>query len=425
MKKLIYICILVLCTPFCAQAAYTYGGFSSGTSGGLDDGTATGQLLWWDGLEWTYLETSEIFWNDTDKRFGINTSTPRTVLDILSTTEGIRHSYTDNSVYSGWITNSSGVAQMTATGNSFTFPSGTAVNPGIAFGDGDTGFYESVDDNMVFARSGAGVFSFGGQGFSSLSANGAALFIRAASATVPTLMPNRGDPDTGIGAVTTGDKLSLVAGGVEGILITETGAIIVEISGKTTITDTTGPQVEFIYDGLNKTTGETDSNGDFTLTPTGDKITVGGFVLQDGIFGEIHVADNSTSQSIPTGVTYTKLTAFDENGGSANVTPDQANDKITITIPGWYRVSGKLSFISGTANVVWYCAAFLNGSEQHQAHFVRKAASLDVGDANFNGFIDVSTVPWDVDVRVRHDNIGTVGITPVYMNLNIEYMGET
>ena len=152
----------------------------------------------------------------------------------------------------------------------------------------------------------------------------------------------------------------------------------------------------------------------------------GSYIRQEGIFGEIHVEDNAAAQSIATGAAYTVLTAFDENGGASHTTPDQANDKITITIPGWYRVSGKLSFISGTANIVWAIAAFLNGVEQHQVHIARKMpTSTDVGDASFNGFIDVSTVPWDVDIRARHDNGGAIDITPVYMNLNIEYMGET
>jgi hypothetical protein len=144
------------------------------------------------------------------------------------------------------------------------------------------------------------------------------------------------------------------------------------------------------------------------------------------IFGEIYVADASTAQSIPTGATYTKITAFTTNGQSANTTPDAANDKIIITQTGKYRVEGSFSFTSGTANVVFRGAAFLNGVEQSQVHFKRKVAvAADAGNAGFTGFIDVTTVPWDLDFRVRHDNAGSVDVTIEYANLNVEYIGTT
>jgi hypothetical protein len=156
------------------------------------------------------------------------------------------------------------------------------------------------------------------------------------------------------------------------------------------------------------------------------KFKVTNYINQQGIFAEIYVADNATSQSIPTGATYTKVTAFDTNGQSANCTADQANDKITITQTGRYRVEGSFSFNSGTANVVWRGAAFLNGTEQSQVHFKRKTATAsDAGNAGFTGFIDVTTVPWDLDFRVRHDNAGSIDLTLEYANLNVEYVGET
>ena len=34
----------------------------------IDDGTATGQFAWWNGSKWTYAETSEMVWDDTNKR---------------------------------------------------------------------------------------------------------------------------------------------------------------------------------------------------------------------------------------------------------------------------------------------------------------------------------------------------------------------
>lgn len=158
-----------------------------------------------------------------------------------------------------------------------------------------------------------------------------------------------------------------------------------------------------------------------------DKNTeINGYLSQEGIFGGIHLHDNSTGQNIGTGVTYTKITSFTDNEYSANVTSDAANDKITITKAGIYRVSGSFSFESDTPNVVFFGAPFLGGIEQDNIHFNRKVSVAgDVGSASFTGFIDVTTAPVDLDFRVRHDNGGTVAITLTYANINIEYLGET
>lgn len=144
------------------------------------------------------------------------------------------------------------------------------------------------------------------------------------------------------------------------------------------------------------------------------------------IYAAIHVHDASAAQSIATGVGYTKITCYTDNGLSANCTPDAANDKITITKAGVYRVSCGVSFSSGTANVTWSLAAFLDGVEQDQCHLRRKAvASGDIVPGSITGFVDVTSVPVDIDLRARHDNGGSVNITVNYSNFNVEYVGPT
>ena len=116
------------------------------------------------------------------------------------------------------------------------------------------------------------------------------------------------------------------------------------------------------------------------------KLNVNGYIRQDNIYGGIHVHDNGTSQSIATGSTYIKVTAFTDNEPSSNVTSDASNDKITITKTGIYRVSGAFSFDSGTANAVFFGAPFLDGVEQDNIHWNRKVANAnDVGSASFTG----------------------------------------
>lgn len=157
------------------------------------------------------------------------------------------------------------------------------------------------------------------------------------------------------------------------------------------------------------------------ITNNTDDVTIAGTEA----FAEIYVADGATPQNIPTGAAYEKLTGFATNGASSNCTADAANDKITITRAGFYKVSAQISFTSDTNNVVYRVAAFYDGVEQDQCHFLRKLATgADAGSASFVGIIDCAAGK-DIDLRCRHDNGGTVALTPVYMQLVVEYLGET
>ncbi len=55
--------------------------------GRLKSGTAQGQILFWDNTlkKWVFTETSELFWDDTNKRVGIKNTTPTSTLDVSGT----------------------------------------------------------------------------------------------------------------------------------------------------------------------------------------------------------------------------------------------------------------------------------------------------------------------------------------------------
>lgn len=143
-------------------------------------------------------------------------------------------------------------------------------------------------------------------------------------------------------------------------------------------------------------------------------------------YGEIHCHDASTPQTIPTGASYTKSTAFTDNGEASGITADAANDKLTITAAGIYRVAGSFSFTSDTNNVVWKGALFVDGVEKNNVHWERKVGTgADLGNASFTGLVDVPSVPVDVDFRVNHDNGAGVALTITYANLNLAYVGPT
>lgn len=53
----------------------------------VNKGTAQGQMAFWDATlkRWVPMETSEMFWDDTNKRLGINQSAPTSTLDVNET----------------------------------------------------------------------------------------------------------------------------------------------------------------------------------------------------------------------------------------------------------------------------------------------------------------------------------------------------
>lgn len=141
-------------------------------------------------------------------------------------------------------------------------------------------------------------------------------------------------------------------------------------------------------------------------------------------FGGIHVHDNNTAQSVPTGTTYTKITQFDNNNNCyRNVTQDVSNNQLKIKRKGCYLINATFNFESGTPNVIWRIAPFVNGVEIDQIHIYRKTSSAgDAGSATMTGHYDFN-VGDVIDCRVRHDNGSAVNFTTEYANFNITYVG--
>jgi hypothetical protein len=99
-----------------------------------------------------------------------------------------------------------------------------AASPTLAFGDGDSGFYESSDDVIACSIQGtsAWVLTSTFMGSNGFSGAGGGIVNELGSATNPTLIPRGDDADTGIGSATL-NQLSLIAGGVEQARFQTTG----------------------------------------------------------------------------------------------------------------------------------------------------------------------------------------------------------
>lgn len=166
-------------------------------------------------------------------------------------------------------------------------------------------------------------------------------------------------------------------------------------------------------------------NGNTTFSGNITADTITGYMPSSSTFGEIWVADGATPQSIAAGTTYVKMTGFVRTGYYQNCTPDSTNDKITITETGYYLVDVSMSSISGTNGVVSRTTVFLGGVEQDRVHAMQTISNTaSPNPVGFAGLIKVETVPVDLDVRRRHDNVGAVNFTVVYGNLSIHKIGS-
>lgn len=100
---------------------------------------------------------------------------------------------------------------------------GTEALPSLAWGDGDSGFFEAVDGTLSLSIEATERLAFTTAGLLMANAAGPQISDLAATALVPTLIPNQADLNTGIGW-DSADQLSLVAGGLDCINIAEAAA---------------------------------------------------------------------------------------------------------------------------------------------------------------------------------------------------------
>ena len=156
------------------------------------------------------------------------------------------------------------------------------------------------------------------------------------------------------------------------------------------------------------------------------RITSGGYFYKKGTFADIYVVGNSSAQSIANGTTYVKLTHYANNGESSNCTSDAANDKITITKAGRYRITANSSSYTGNAGITFTFQIFAGGTAISTiAPSERKFTTAnDIFGGVMQGFYNASSVPVDIDVRCIHDSGTSQNITVKHSNLNVEYIGE-
>lgn len=111
-----------------------------------------------------------------------------------------------------------------------------ATTPTLAFGDGDTGFYQNYDNYIRIAQGGVAVWEINAIGITGFASDRPRLLDEASSLTNPTLIPYGNDLDTGLGGANA-DDLVLIVGGVQVIKMTEATTTEAEITGRVVMSD--------------------------------------------------------------------------------------------------------------------------------------------------------------------------------------------
>ena len=280
-----------------------------------------------------------------------------------------------------------GIAIAPVAGTRLTLPQeNDAVTPTIAFGDGDTGFYETTDDSLVIAIAGAevGRWNFQGLGFGGLT-NRPGFRNETTTSTNPTFLPHFGDPDTGMGGAGF-NSLSLIAGGVEMMKISETfidNTIIMTVQGVGINEAAPDAMLEIATDaateeGLHIKGTASQSASLFIMTDSAD---VGFVDFGDGLAGsEIAFNQNQADIDFRIGsVTNINGLIFDASQGRLGVFNQSTSLVNAFSVAGaWSGFTSKSLFVVETDDSNAGIRIIMNDSQhQHLDTIIRTVTHAD------------------------------------------------
>jgi len=213
----------------------------------------------------------------------------------------------------------------------------SATNPTLAPRDSDpaTGIGSGASANLSLIVSSSEIFdltttttTFRGTILEAANAAGPALLNEAVSTTNPTLLPDRGNPTSGIGADGSGE-LSFIVDGLEGLRIDAAGTVSLrQVGGNFIGSNTNGPSISNVASTATVP----------VLIPNRSASTtgVGGTVGEvDIIVSSVSKINVSTTGADVTVASATGITAFAGGGqGSATALTEVFNDVTTVVTAG-------------------------------------------------------------------------------------------
>jgi hypothetical protein len=139
-------------------------------------------------------------------------------------------------------------------------------------------------------------------------------------------------------------------------------------------------------------------------------------------YGEIYI-DNGT-ETLTLTTSFAKVVNFDTEGANGIynlMTPDKANNKLTITIAGTYRVHAKFSGKSTKVSAV-YLAVFIDGVEQNniesEVNTVENGQLCVVAE----GLVTIAANK-DIDIRLKYSGAEAAVVTCAHVNLHAVMVG--
>lgn len=200
------------------------------------------------------------------------------------------------------------------------------------------------------------------------------------------------------------EALSDLAELLEGSLPNQSGTIPSGITAPVASLPSSSTTAKGIIETATNAEAVTGTDTARAVTPAGVLASIVANVASDVEYGGIYNQATGTAE-FNLSTNFIKITGSFTGDmiSTDNITPDYANDKITINHAGSYFVGMQLSF-HGLASAVINGAIFIDGVVQDQIRFRRKLGTGgDVGSASAMGLITITGTPVDLDFRAKAD----------------------
>ena len=199
----------------------------------------------------------------------------------------------------------------------------------------------------------------------------------------------------------------------------------------------TNNNLGFLTNNTEKMTILPNGNVGIGITVPDSKLEVNGNVHIDGDlffettgsglpYGEIYARDNTATTS--TSTTKTQVLIFDTNGLSNAMTPDHAQDHITVVKAGIYKIDTSISIknSSGSAHVISVEMYKNNGTAVfNNIHAGRNLGTgSDVGNLTMSGLVDLA-VNDTIEIWITSDSASARTVTVEDINFSAIHIGGT